>query len=427
MALHVSHLSGAGNNFLIVDGVRHKIEAPKLSDLACQLCQHYGADGLVVLEEHSDPAQVPHSHPCSQPIAIVSQKNTVHDASSLQESASQESASQKSTSQESASQESTSQESASQESAENMAPVLWRFYNQDGSTASMCGNAARCVAYYMWHLYGCARCVLQRPNLMHHKPPLLYAKRVPQELEPYFYRVQMPPIQAAKWNQVLDVPQDILPIGSRFRDFAPTCFDTASDAKKSNARRGDLKRDGAKRDDAKRDDAMSEKAGYVRVAYSFLNTGVPHVVVHTGASRSIEHPYYEDLYAAIDERHWSLYQPLAQWIQKHSRFAAEGTNVSFYFSQSDRALQAVTFERGLSGFSRACGTGAIACARAHQHRLTDESYCVAEPMAPTPDSRDDQLVWMPGGKLHVEFKQGAPYLEGPVTDQGSYTYEASLF
>lgn len=76
----------------------------------------------------------------------------------------------------------------------------------------------------------------------------------------------------------------------------------------------------------------------------FLNTGVPHVVVHV-----------EDLSDFPVTEQGSA-------IRYHSLFAPEGTNVNFMKVTDRDSLEIRTYERGVEGETLACGTGAIACA-----------------------------------------------------------------
>ncbi len=87
-----------------------------------------------------------------------------------------------------------------------------------------------------------------------------------------------------------------------------------------------------------------------------------------------------------------------------------GTNVTF-FAKLDSSLDffAVTFERGVEDFTRACGTGAIAVA--HQ-------ACEGRPGV--------VKVKMPGGWLEVEFKEGYTYLRGDATRYFSVELQSEM-
>ena len=80
------------------------------------------------------------------------------------------------------------------------------------------------------------------------------------------------------------------------------------------------------------------------VTASFLNTGVPHVVVIVD---DIEHvPVVE----------------IGRALRTHDFFAPEGTNVNFAAVQGKNRISVRTYERGVEDETLACGTGSVACA-----------------------------------------------------------------
>lgn len=80
-----------------------------------------------------------------------------------------------------------------------------------------------------------------------------------------------------------------------------------------------------------------------KIRYSFLDTGVPHVVLFVPGIEKI------DLLG------------VGRGIRMHRRFAPRGTNVNF--AQVRNGVVSVrTYERGVEGETLACGTGAVACA-----------------------------------------------------------------
>jgi diaminopimelate epimerase len=79
-----------------------------------------------------------------------------------------------------------------------------------------------------------------------------------------------------------------------------------------------------------------------RVRYSFLNTGVPHVVLFVSGIERI------DLVG------------IGRGIRMHRAFAPRGTNVNFAQVRNG-VVWARTYERGVEGETLACGTGAVAC------------------------------------------------------------------
>ncbi|MDA8121612.1 MAG: diaminopimelate epimerase [Deltaproteobacteria bacterium] len=78
-----------------------------------------------------------------------------------------------------------------------------------------------------------------------------------------------------------------------------------------------------------------------KIEYSFLDTGVPHVVL-----------FVPDL-DRID------LQGTGRGIRTHRAFAPRGTNVNFV-QVKDGAVRIRTYERGVEGETLACGTGAVA-------------------------------------------------------------------
>jgi diaminopimelate epimerase len=76
----------------------------------------------------------------------------------------------------------------------------------------------------------------------------------------------------------------------------------------------------------------------------FVNTGVPHVVVHV--EDILNHPVTEQ----------------GRAIRYHTRFSPEGTNANFMRAMGTDQLEIRTYERGVEDETLACGTGAIACA-----------------------------------------------------------------
>lgn len=82
----------------------------------------------------------------------------------------------------------------------------------------------------------------------------------------------------------------------------------------------------------------------VSLRLSFLNTGVPHIVV---------------MFAGSEEFH---FEELAPILRNHALFGKEGANVDFAWITGKSDLSIRTWERGLEGETLACGTGAVASA-----------------------------------------------------------------
>ncbi|MBI5418788.1 MAG: diaminopimelate epimerase [Deltaproteobacteria bacterium] len=79
-----------------------------------------------------------------------------------------------------------------------------------------------------------------------------------------------------------------------------------------------------------------------KIAYSFLNTGVPHAVLFVPDLSKIDLP------------------GTGRRIRTHRAFAPRGTNVNFV-KVKDGTVWVRTYERGVEGETLACGTGAVAC------------------------------------------------------------------
>lgn len=77
---------------------------------------------------------------------------------------------------------------------------------------------------------------------------------------------------------------------------------------------------------------------------SFVNTGVPHVVVEA------------DNLEAVD------LQRMGPLLRRHKDFAPQGANINYMFITGDHSLSVRTYERGVEGETPACGTGITACA-----------------------------------------------------------------
>jgi diaminopimelate epimerase len=82
--------------------------------------------------------------------------------------------------------------------------------------------------------------------------------------------------------------------------------------------------------------------GEAPVEMSFVNTGVPHVVI-----------FKEDV-------HGLDIIPVSREIRFHKRFAPSGTNVNFVGFRDDGVIDIRTYERGVEDETLACGTGAVA-------------------------------------------------------------------
>jgi diaminopimelate epimerase len=121
------------------------------------------------------------------------------------------------------------------------------------------------------------------------------------------------------------------------------------------------------------------KTPFWKNSVAWLNTGVPHLVVEVNSEKELKN-FTEE---AEKMRAWDGLGP-------------GGANVTFIHFSSDKKLAAVTFERGVEGYTLACGTGAVAAAMyAMEKNKTTEC-----------------LVSMPGGNLLIKNEKNKIYMEG---------------
>ena len=78
------------------------------------------------------------------------------------------------------------------------------------------------------------------------------------------------------------------------------------------------------------------------IAYGFVNSGVPHVVIEVGDLASVN------------------LQDQGSRIRYHKDFAPAGTNVNFISVTGPDSLRVRTYERGVEAETLACGTGIVA-------------------------------------------------------------------
>ncbi len=189
----------------------------------------------------------------------------------------------------------------------------WDFYNSDGGSAEMCGNAARAVCLYYQQNYGQSNVEFKsKVGTVH---GVVHA---PDRIE-----VGLPKIKEATFNHTTSTG----------------------------------------------------------IHYIFVRAGVPHAVVSVESIAELEE-----------------LTNLALEIKAEEKFKSEGVNVTFVKLVSKNEIESVTYERGVEGFTRACGTGAISAA-----------YSVIQGEENTPVE-----VRVPGGQLSVVWKAGAPILSGPA-------------
>lgn len=161
------------------------------------------------------------------------------------------------------------------------ADFRWRFYNADGSEADMCGNGARCAA-----------------------------------------RVA-----------------SLLGLGKNGR----LCFETGAGVIEAEVfASGNAKIRLTEPSPASIDREILLSGGKNRL--SFINTGVPHVVMEVAEIDGID------------------VKALGREIRRHADFSPAGTNANFIIPQETGRIAIRTYERGVEDETLACGTGASAAA-----------------------------------------------------------------
>ncbi|MFC7155454.1 diaminopimelate epimerase [Halomarina halobia] len=120
------------------------------------------------------------------------------------------------------------------------------------------------------------------------------------------------------------------------------------------------------------------------LAVTAVNTGVPHAVA------------FVDDVDAVD------LEAVAPVIRHHDAFP-DGANVTVASEHDGGGFRQRTFERGVEGETRSCGTGAVAVAAvARRAGRIDDGPVTIRP---------------PGGDLTVSFEDGRAYLAGPVVHE----------
>lgn len=118
----------------------------------------------------------------------------------------------------------------------------------------------------------------------------------------------------------------------------------------------------------------------------YIDTGVPHAIV------------YVDGLDAIDVN------KIGPQIRNHQVFAPRGTNVNFVEQINTTLVAARTYERGVEGETKACGTGSVACALV--------SYFQANPDVTSRNNARMKVKTKSGEVLDVKFNLS----DGKISD-----------
>lgn len=119
--------------------------------------------------------------------------------------------------------------------------------------------------------------------------------------------------------------------------------------------------------------------------FDVINSGVPHAVF------DVSH-LTKDL-----EKNVGKLVDIVNKTRSLTQFKQSGTNVTFYIKRKKQNLDSLTFERGVEGYTQACGTGATAAAYSYSK-----------------GAHDFVTVTVPGGKLAIDLSRQRPLLIGPA-------------
>ncbi|MEQ1664833.1 MAG: diaminopimelate epimerase [Bdellovibrionales bacterium] len=132
--------------------------------------------------------------------------------------------------------------------------------------------------------------------------------------------------------------------------------------------------------------------------FDFVNSGVPHAVVCIPRAKKMINL----------TRSKPVLNKITLEIRKMKSFLKAGVNVTFYCSKSSQdKIYSLTYERGVSGYTQACGTGAVAAA-----------YCYSKTKPfikrTARGAKKIYEVQAPGGILKVDLSNSRPFLIGPA-------------
>lgn len=227
--------------------------------------------------------------------------------------------------------------------------VIMTLVQPDGSNAAMCGNGARCAAHWAAERTGANVVMLDTQAGTH---------RATVDGE----RVRKTPEASSAARQNSPSSADVS-VEMRLPSFAPEAVPLA------------------------RDEPLveGELCGF---AFTAVNTGVPHAVAFVPDVNEID------------------VETVAPAIRHHEVFPV-GANVTFAARTGPAEFAQRTFERGVEGETRSCGTGAVAVA------------AVARCLGLLAEGRPAR-VHPPGGELEVVFDEaGVATLHGPVEHEHS--------
>ncbi|MCB0351359.1 MAG: hypothetical protein KDD38_09265, partial [Bdellovibrionales bacterium] len=114
-------------------------------------------------------------------------------------------------------------------------------------------------------------------------------------------------------------------------------------------------------------------------------SGVPHAVVALPHGKNTK-----NIFKNVDKL-----GIIVNKIRSLPQFKKHGTNVTFYSAKNKKSIRTLTFERGVVGYTQACGTGAVAAAVSFTQ---NKSHIIK--------------AYVPGGLLIINLTEERPHLIG---------------
>jgi diaminopimelate epimerase len=250
------------------------------------------------------------------------------------------------------------------------ATITWDFYNADGSKAEMCGNAARCLGHYL--------ASMQKTSAQKKS-----AKKSPKD----FTRDITKQISVKKTDHDSTASFLIKTKAGSIKSHVLTLSKNKLEAEVEvtmtaiNELELGLK--------------TLKTSKSQSVDYDFVNSGVPHAVVHYPKLKNFFQSKF-DTKKNYGEKIYSEMAEIVKKIRNEKRFLKKGTNVTFLTPIASKKIYSLTFERGVPSYTLACGTGAVAATTSFLNGSNGHAF-----------------VQVPGGNLQVLMQGMSPRLIGP--------------
>ena len=234
------------------------------------------------------------------------------------------------------------------ESDENF--FSWEFYNKDGQTAEMCGNAARCAVLYFKEFYNLSDCRIEtsigivKGKYREGKLQVSWDLKNKNSLKKTVFLKQLP--------------------SQRLKEKEPPSLSENSNKKTKEVPPFPLSQ------------RARGKSFGKNIEGEFVDTGVPHFVILVQGD--------------FPDKEQCLL------IQNSEEFLPHKTNVTLLKKDDDRGYQTKTFERGVEDFTLSCGTGVIACAIVLKKLSGGNNFILKTPGGVLEASVEEQTVGLSG-------------------------------